>query len=96
MKFAKHSWLITAAFVMCLGLFGCDLFGINSDDTADTAPDPAKTYSGVQYVIGRGYDVFDAYADPQDVRSAVLDYDALFAANEIEGEHRWRLYVGAF
>ena len=45
---------------------------------------PTKGTASVPYILGRGYDVCDSYAQVDYVRSAVLNYDALDQANEIE------------
>ncbi len=74
MKTVRNIALAVTALALMWISAGCDLFGSGSEDD----------YSQVQYIIGRGYDVFDPYADPQYIRSAVLDYDALAAAGEIE------------
>ena len=45
---------------------------------------PTRGMASVPYILGRGYDVCDSYAQVDYVRSAILNYNALDQANEIE------------
>jgi len=65
-------WLTSLVVV----LFSCNLSG-SGDGVGD------MLISNTQF-LGRGYDVFSAYADPLDVRGEVLDFDEMNNAGHIE------------
>ncbi len=50
-------------------LLGCEL--LQQDDTG---ADTDSSYNGMD-VIGKGYDVFKEYADPEEVKLAILDVE---------------------
>ena len=68
--------IIGLVWLTALVLFSCNLSG-PEDEVGDTA------ISSSQF-LGRGYDVFSAYADPLDVRGEVLDFDEMNNAGLIE------------
>jgi len=45
-------------------------------------------YECVKNILGRGYDVFGNYADPDDTRSAILNFDALYKDGQLEKSPR--------
>ena len=62
--------------VMALGVLlqSCSLFGPSDDDSILTGMD----------FVGRGYDVFNRYANPSDVLAEVLDFQAMFDDGLVE------------
>ncbi|HBD96133.1 MAG: hypothetical protein A2015_07365 [Spirochaetes bacterium GWF1_31_7] len=52
--------------------------------TNDSSDDGSKTNSDVVQAIGRGYDVFGNYADPEYLKGSILDYQALIDNSQIE------------
>lgn len=66
--------------MLLLSLTGCDLLLGSDSGSEDTTPD----YTMVSTVLGRGYDVFEEYANPEFIKSTILDFDALENAGMIE------------
>lgn len=70
------------SFCLCgvavVGLVSCDL--LSGGATVEAPPD----VSAVQTIIGRGYDVFDDYANPEFIKASVFDFEALETAGIIE------------
>jgi len=74
--------------MLLLSLTGCDLIlGSDSDSDSDSGSgleDTTPDYTIVSTVLGRGYDVFEKYANPEFIKSTILDFDALESAGMIE------------
>ncbi len=63
--------------VTVLILSNCNFFGYQDS----SVPEQKKLIA--QSSLGRGYDVFDVYADSQHLKDPILDYDALMSNNRI-------------
>lgn len=68
--------------MLLLSLTGCDLL-VGSDSDSDSG-DSDSGYTIVSTVLGRGYDVFEEYANPEFIKSPILDFNALKNAGMIE------------
>lgn len=72
----KICWIV----MFCTVLYGCDLLTelILGDDQEDDSK-----VTGVEAILGCGYDLFDEFADPEYVKEPILDYTKLSEAGAI-------------
>lgn len=82
MKMIRHIGSAVGCSMLMLlsSLTGCDLILGSDPDPVD----PGSDYTIVSTVLGRGYDVFEEYANPEFIKSTILDFDALERAGMIE------------
>lgn len=81
------SILAIAVLGLSISLVGCDsLFTKDTDHPGeeDTQKGEEVDVSAAKYIIGKGYDVFTYYADPNYTLSQILDFDALEGDGMIE------------
>ncbi|MBF9014404.1 MULTISPECIES: MAC/perforin domain-containing protein [unclassified Oceanispirochaeta] len=73
--------LVLLILVSFFYLSGCDLIG--SDENKEDA-NPVNLQTAGLDVIGKGYDIFDPYADPEEVKDPILDVNALLELGLID------------